>query len=219
MTATLAVTADVAARLTGLSEHQLRRWDNDGFLQPEFAAPDRGRPHSRIYSFQDLVKLRTISRLRQQGVPTKRLKKIGRFLDKLERASWSESAFYVIAGDVYFSHDEALVAARPLGQQAIRDIVTVDLRPIVDDVEQGVSALRKRAQEDIGQVRRDRYIMGGQPVIAGTRIPTSTVYEFVRRGYGTEDIIREFPRLVPEDIDAAINEERGNDGSVARLAG
>ena len=31
MTRTLAFTADVAARLTGLSKHQLHQWDNDGF--------------------------------------------------------------------------------------------------------------------------------------------------------------------------------------------
>lgn len=219
MTRTLAFTADVAARLTGLSQRQLRQWDNDEFVRPEFATPDRRRPYSRIYSFQDLVKLRTISRLRQHGIPTQRLKKIGRFLDSLEHASWSETSFYVVGDDVYFSYGDALVAAQPLGQQAIRDIVAIDLRPIVDDVRSGVDGLRKRSSEDIGRVVRNRYILGGRPVLAGTRIPTAIVHEFVRRGYQTEEILREFPRLLPEDVAAAVEEEGKRGGNAAQLAG
>jgi len=219
MSRTLAFTADVAARLTGLSEDQLRDWDNAGFLEPEFAAPNRRRPYSRIYSFQDLVKLRTIAGLRQHGVPTQRLKKIGGFLDSIEDASWASTTFYVIGKDVYFTHQEALQAARPLGQQAIREILTIDLQPIVADVRKGVDGLKQRSPQEIGRVIRDRFIHGGQPILAGTRIPTATVYEFVRRGYTSDGILREFPRLVQADIDAAISEEEQAVGDAVRRTG
>jgi uncharacterized protein (DUF433 family) len=61
--------------------------------------------------------------------------------------------------------------------------------------------------------------MNDQPAFAGTRIPTATVYEFVHRGYTSQEIIREFPRLTPEDIAAAIREEGQRVVSHDRLAG
>ena len=49
------------SRLTGLSKWQLRSWDRLGFFSPRFAYEDRFAPYSRIYSFKDVVGLRTIA--------------------------------------------------------------------------------------------------------------------------------------------------------------
>jgi uncharacterized protein (DUF433 family) len=207
MSRTLAFTADVAARLTGVSESRLRRWDNDGFYSPSYANPNRRSPYSRIYSFLDLVALRTISRINKLGVSIQKLKKVGEYIKELPNASWSSTRFFVAGQDVFFSHDEALIAVRPLGQRPISEIVNVDLEPIIIDTRERVEKLGERPPDQIGRVVRERYIMGGKPVIAGTRIPTATIVEFVQRGYTTEQIIQNYPRLVPEDIQAAIEEE------------
>jgi len=47
-------------------------------------------------------------------------------------------------------------------------------------------------------------ILGGKPVIKGTRIPVYLILELVAAGYKTEDIIKEYPHLKKEDIKAAI---------------
>jgi len=46
-------------------------------------------------------------------------------------------------------------------------------------------------------------IMGGKPVIRGTRVPVETVLRKLGAGLAPEGIIRDHPRLTPEDIRAA----------------
>jgi len=59
-----AFSADQVVRLTGLTMRQLAYWDDLGFFQPQYAAEDRRSPYSRIYSFKDVVGLRTLSVLK-----------------------------------------------------------------------------------------------------------------------------------------------------------
>ena len=46
--------------------------------------------------------------------------------------------------------------------------------------------------------------LGGKPVIKGTRIPVALILELVANGMRTEEIIKEYPELSPEDIKAAL---------------
>lgn len=46
-------------------------------------------------------------------------------------------------------------------------------------------------------------IMGGKPVIRGTRVPVETVLRKLGAGLAPEGIILDHPRLTPEDIRAA----------------
>ena len=46
-------------------------------------------------------------------------------------------------------------------------------------------------------------IMGGKPVIRGTRIPVETVLRKLGAGLPAEAIIADHPRLTPDDIRAA----------------
>lgn len=41
----------------------------------------------------------------------------------------------------------------------------------------------------------DPQILGGVPVIKGTRIPAALVFDLMRRGYSTELIRKEYPSL------------------------
>ncbi len=46
----------------------------------------------------------------------------------------------------------------------------------------------------------NKEIMGGQACIRGMRIPVSLIVNLVANGMTTEDIIKEYPDLEPEDI-------------------
>jgi uncharacterized protein (DUF433 family) len=46
-------------------------------------------------------------------------------------------------------------------------------------------------------------IMGGKPVIRGTRVPVEIVLRKLGAGMTPEEIINDHPRLAPEDIRAA----------------
>lgn len=86
--------------------------------------------------------------------------------------------------------------------------LTVDLDEVKALVEQDVRKLAERGPEEIGQVMRNRWIMSGVPIIAGTRIPTETIAWFHDNGYALDWILENFPRLTAEDIEAAIAFEK-----------
>jgi uncharacterized protein (DUF433 family) len=68
--------------------------------------------------------------------------------------------------------------------------------------------LRERSPEQIGHVSRNRYIVHNAWVVAGTRIPTTAIWNFHEAGYTAKQIIAEYPRLTSKDIRAAIDFEK-----------
>ena len=81
-------------RLTGLTKAQLRYWDKTGFFAPKFADENRRRAYSRLYSFKDVVALRTISILRNQhNVPLQHLRKVAEKLSHLKETFNENEAF------------------------------------------------------------------------------------------------------------------------------
>jgi len=50
----------------------------------------------------------------------------------------------------------------------------------------------------------DPQVMVGKPVIRGTRIPVELIVRMLAQGIPECDILREYPRLQPDDIRAAL---------------
>lgn len=50
----------------------------------------------------------------------------------------------------------------------------------------------------------DPSVLGGKPVIRGTRIPVHLILNLIAHGMTFEEILREYPRLRREDIQAAV---------------
>ena len=48
-------------------------------------------------------------------------------------------------------------------------------------------------------------VMAGKPVIRGTRIPVELIVRMVAQGIPEAEILREYPRLQPDDIRAALS--------------
>lgn len=46
--------------------------------------------------------------------------------------------------------------------------------------------------------------MAGKPVIRGTRIPVELIVRMLAQGIAEDEILREYPRLQPQDIRAAL---------------
>src|SRR5438105_1132582 len=101
MSAILGATTEQASKLTGLSTRQLRYWRETGFVRPdEFFTSG---PYRYIYSFRDLVGLRTIAKLiNEHHVPIGELRKVGRWFEELPKTSWENAKLWVLDRHVYF---------------------------------------------------------------------------------------------------------------------
>jgi uncharacterized protein (DUF433 family) len=215
-------TANQVCSLCGVSARQLAYWDRTGFFKPRYSG-DRKQPFNRIYSFRDVVGLRTIGLLRNTyKVPLyPDLRQISEQLKKVPDSDWSKLIFYEdpIAGPasrkassgrrrrgrVYFRHPESgeIVATSPSGQKPLFAV-----HAVIQDLERNLARMNHRKTKQIGRIEQSRYVARNEPVLAGTRIPTSAVYRLFRAGFTPEKIIREYPRLKPADVDAAIKHEQ-----------
>lgn len=197
-----AFTLETTSRLTGLSPDRLRSWDRRGFFSPSLGNDHRGGVYRRVYSFVDVVALRTIARLLELGVSHSHLWKVREALGADENEAWAQQRLYISGNQVFLSRDEAYVAADPMWQAG--DPLILDIKDVWDEVDRGVKRLSERTPEQIGHFTRNRDVLSGATVIAGTRIPVSTIYEMYREGFTVGQIMCEYPRLKSEDIEAAI---------------
>lgn len=51
-------------------------------------------------------------------------------------------------------------------------------------------------------------VLRGKPRIKGTRIPVGLILGYLAAGRTTEDVLREFPDLTPEQVSACLNYAR-----------
>jgi len=199
-----AFSANHVVRLTGLSHRQLHYWDDTGFFSPRYASPNKRSPFSRVYSFKDVVGLRTLGILRRDHhVPLQHLRKVALELSKYREQPWSELILYVFNREVYFREPET---------ERIRNVVggqysLLPLRSVIRDVSKESELLRKRTPRQVGQIERHRYIAHNAWVVAGTRIPTRVIQRFHEAGYSAERIVKEYPLLRREDVEAAVQHE------------
>lgn len=195
-------------RLTGLTRNQLRYWAETGFFEPSYTAESAdGSRTVRVYSFRDVVALRTLGLLRKQhGVSLQHLREVAERLSHLHPDLWSQKTLYVLGKRVVFDDDVTGRRIEPASGQVVAD---VPLQRVMDDVAVAARALRRRPAERIGKVERHRSIAHNAWVVAGTRIPTRAIKRFHDAGYSIEAIIREYPSLTEADILAALaHEER-----------
>jgi uncharacterized protein (DUF433 family) len=54
-----------------------------------------------------------------------------------------------------------------------------------------------------GRIHIDPKIMGGKPVIRGTRVPVELVLRKLAEGASVEELVDGYPSLTPQDIEAA----------------
>ena len=192
-----AFSVDHAARITKLSKSRLTRWDRLGFFSPEQAdESDRGNPYSRVYSFNDLVGLRTLAVLtNKHHISIAELKKAYNMLAERVERPWVDSPLSVLNRKVEFELDG--VPRDTDGQYAGNHI---SLPTIASEVAEMANALRNRSNDQIGVIERHKFIAHNAPVMAGTRIPVTAIESFIRAGYSDTEIVGEYPSLTKFDV-------------------
>lgn len=206
MSELLAFTAEHVCRLTNLTARQLGYWDATDFFSPELLDEFKRRPFGRIYSFRDVVGLRTIAILRNRHkVPLQELRRVGAWLRDFHQTPWSALRFGLGGRRVIFYDPTTSVATEPRGKG--QTVLAIALQPIANDMHKAAEKLRERRADQVGQIERHRFVVQNAWVVSGTRIPTQAIWNFHSAGFDFPAIIKEYPRLTNDDIRKAIEFE------------
>lgn len=193
-------------RLTGLSLRQLSYWDNTEFFSPYYAFENRRSPFSRVYSFEDLIGLRVIAILRnERKIPLQTLRKVAEQLSHYHSRPWSGLVLYVVGKAVYFE-EPSTDLIRKVGHP--QSVFSIAVDAITTDMQSKADALRIRRADQIGQIERHRNIVHNAWAVAGTRIPTKTIWRYHEAGYDAAAIVKDYPQLTPADVSSAISHEQ-----------
>lgn len=201
-----AFSADHVIKLTGLSDRQLRYWDRTGFFSPQFDAKKRRAPYGRVYSFRDVVGLRTIAiLLKDHSVSLQHLRRVAERLSGLSESLWSDTRIYVVNREVHIEDPETgSIRGALSGQYAM-----IPLIEVMNNIAEECQKLKERNAGQRGQIERHRYVARNSWVVAGTRIPTAAIRRFSEAGYSADQILQEYPSLTKEDVEAALKHEKG----------
>ncbi len=197
-----AFSEEQAARLVGLSRARIRGWDKQGFFSPTFRKEEDQGVFGRIYSFNDVVCLRTLAILvLDHKIPVAELKDTQRKLFNMDQTRWGSETLYVLGKRVYFAlpdgdgHQEATST-----QLALQNIPLHEVRR---EMRNAVRNLSERAEDSFGKITSIRGVRGSRPTFEGTRIPVQTIKDYLDEGVSFDDIIKEYPQLTIDDIIAA----------------
>lgn len=194
-----AFSLEQASRLAGLTTATLISWDKNDFFRPSLASENRRTPYSRIYSFEDLVALRTLAILRER-VSMQHLKKAAEKLKEHAGKPWTSLTLYTLNREVHFRNPgTGRIEGAVSGQYG----ATIPLEAVAEEMRQKANELRERDKDKFGRLERHRFVMGNAWVFAGTRIPVADVHSLLEAGFTAEAVLEEYPDLVVADIKAA----------------
>lgn len=189
-----------AAAVSGLSLYQIRQWNREGLIGPSFQQGEKGSAFARIYSFRDLVCLQILDDLRnQKRIPLSHLREVADALRHLGNERWIATTLYVLGKRVVFQNPDTRQREEVVSRQRVFDI---PLRIVARDTRAKIRDLNDRS-EKLGEFEKRRFVSSSRQVFSGTRVPVSGVIEFLAAGFSAEKILREFPDLRAEDVEAA----------------
>ncbi|MFE3447680.1 DUF433 domain-containing protein [Nonomuraea sp. NPDC059194] len=181
----------LAAALSGATLRQLAHWRKASARRGAVLVPEVSPVRPLLYSFRDLVALRTCVKLRNDAS----LQKIRRALDTLrddlqEREHLSAYQLVADGSTIYLIEPgQATDLVRRKANVVIHEMVDV-LRPFYRDGRHIPDLLRPREHVTV-----DPAIRGGMPVIKGTRVPYDEVAALLRDGVPADRVAEYYPSV------------------------
>jgi uncharacterized protein (DUF433 family)/DNA-binding transcriptional MerR regulator len=197
----VAYATKMAAALSGATVNQLRHWRSSRtgpLLVPEIATG-----HAVVYSFQDVLALRTFVRLREDASLQKIRAAIGNLRDIGEV---DHLASYRLVSDKggniqLVAEDEAVNLGNRPGHLQLVAVMGDIIEPFA--ARAGVLVphlLRPRPGLAV-----DPETQGGTPVIAGTRVPYDAVASLMRDGVPANRVAEYYPAVTAEAAGDALD--------------
>lgn len=194
-----------ASHLSGVPQRTVYHWAKEGVLVPDFPAV---RP--KLWSYRDLVYLRLLARMRERRVPLDHAAESVRMIrGRLARGDEAAAVVRLVGQSVLLG-DERFDAVS--GQYVLTHITDLT-RPfnLLEPIE-GVSARPTWGPDLVAPTRLTSIspqVMAGEPCVAGTRVPTSSLLALVdRRRLTPAKVMALYPQLSEEAVEDGVALER-----------
>ena len=203
------------ARLARVPVGTLYNWKKRAIIAPSVELVDEdGRVVEEGYSYADLTIIRIMRALREDRLD---LTSVGVALRHMyERLGppsegWSDANVYIVGNKIFAeqSDDWQTTSATGFGQR-VETRVFGEMFPSLREQEEEGSILVPR--DYAAYVEIDPGIMGGQPVVRNTRVPTSLFPTLIAKGKSIDDLSRLYYPISQETIEKTIAFERFLDG-------
>ena len=136
MTREDAFTSKQAIFLSGCTSHQLRYWDKVGLVTPSIQSSN-GKPGvPKLYSFRDIVSLRVIKTLLDNGMSIQRVRRAWSYLKRNGElgAHLSNVKLITDGSSIYSVEEDKVFDALKMGQLAFFETIDQVARDVEEDV-------------------------------------------------------------------------------------
>ena len=131
-----AFTSKQACYLSGCTSHQLRYWDKVGLVSPTIQSSN-GKPGvPKLYSFRDIVSLRVIKTLLDNGMSIQRVRRAWKYLTRNGNLESELSEVKLVSdGDTIYSvEDDIVFDALKSGQLTFFETIDEVTKEVREDV-------------------------------------------------------------------------------------
>ena len=213
------------SQIIGVTARQLGYWDKTGLLKPSIAQAE-GRGTRRLYSFLDMVQIRTAKALRDQGMSLQKIRRCVAYLRKQRKEVEHPLARSEAEGRSSFSELKLLTDGQAIfvltaNKDVILDtlnsgqlVLSLAIGQLVNDVRAQVEKLTQRSVENV--VVDDfeyQVIVEADPEAGGYVVECPAIKGCISQGETKEEAL-----IMIQDAIAAcleVLEERGTHAEVA----
>jgi uncharacterized protein (DUF433 family) len=208
-------TAQVS-RLARIPLSTLYEWRRRGIIRPSLELIQAGELADEGYSYSDLTLVRIIKALRDKHLDfDSAAKAIYHLYERLgpPDRGWANEKVYVIGNRIYVDRPDewAITDATELGQK-VMEVLFGDLFEELREEDAEASIIVPPEFRKFVQVKPN--VVGGEPVVRGTRIPTATLAALLTK-HDIAELKKIYKRISPETIDKAIEYEQYLDRAAA----
>ena len=199
------------SRLARVPRSTLYNWKERAIITPSVEVVDKdGFVVEEGYSYADLTIIKIMRALREDRLD---LTSVGVALRHLyERLGppsegWSDANVYIVGNKIFADRSDEWETTSATGfGQRIATRLFGDLFPLLREQEEEGSILVPR--DYTAYVELDPSVMGGQPVVRNTRIPTSLFPTLLAKGKSIDDLVRLYYPISRETIEKTVEFEK-----------
>ena len=197
------------ARLARVPIATLYDWRKRGIISPSLKSIENGLVADEGYSYSDLTLVRIIKAMRDQRLDfdsaAKALRHMYERLGPPDRG-WADEKVYVVGNSIYVNRPDVweITDATALGQKVF-ECCFGELFDELREMDEEASIIVPVQYRKYVQVKPN--IMGGEPIVRDTRIPTATLIALFAQ-HGREKLKKLYWCIPSEKIDKAIEYEQ-----------